>query len=122
MAKKMTKKEMFNEIIAMATNEKMTVTKEEICEFVEHEIELLSHKSSATRKPTKTQIENETIKATMLDILTENDRPMTISDIMEDSRLAGFRNQKISALMTQLKNIGKVVRTEDKKKAYFTIA
>lgn len=117
-----TKKEMFAQVIAMVNGEEVRATKEQLITFAEHEIELLNRKSGAARKPTKTQIENEIIKNNILDILADNDRPMTISDIMEDDRLKGLRNQKISALVTQLKKADKVVRTEDKKKAYFTLA
>ena len=36
--------------------------------------------------------------------------------------LAGLKNQRVSAIMTQLKNAEKVVRTMEKKKAYFSLA
>ena len=48
---------------------------------------------------------------------------MTISEIMENCEgIAGLKNQRVSAIVTQLKNAGKVIRTEEKKKAYFSIA
>lgn len=120
----MTKKEMFGEIIAMAKGKGVAVTAEEMVAFAEHEIELLSRKGTGSGKPTKTQIENETHKANILAILGEADRPLTISEMMEDERLAGLKNQRVSALVTILKNAEPplVVRTADKKKAYFTLA
>ena len=39
-----------------------------------------------------------------------------------NDELAEFSNHKISALLTQLVNENKVVRTVDKKRAYFTVA
>lgn len=113
----MTKKERFARIAAVNSADA------EIVAFCEHEIELLNKKASGSSKPTKTQIENEGYKQAMLDIMAEFDRPMTISEIMEVCEgIAGLKNQRVSALMTQLKKAGMVVRTEDKKKAYFSLA
>lgn len=122
MTNKMTKKDMFAQVIALANGEAIAVTPAEIVAFAEHEIELLTKKSSTGAKPTKTQLENEVHKASILAILGKHDEPMTISDIMEDELLTGLTNQRVSALMTQLKNAGQVVRTEFKKKAYFALA
>lgn len=112
----MTKKEMFAHI------KEINAQDSEVVAFCDHEIELLNKKSSGSHKPTKTQVENEGYKAAILGILAENDKPMTISEMMEDGRLEGLKNQRVSALVTQLKKAGTVVRTEDKKKAYFNLA
>jgi bifunctional DNA-binding transcriptional regulator/antitoxin component of YhaV-PrlF toxin-antitoxin module len=56
---------------------------------------------------------------------------MTASELMEDDRLKSYvdgdkivkmTNQKLSALLTSLKNDKKLNREEIKKKAYFSIA
>ena len=122
--KKMTKKEMFAEIIKMMNGEISSVTESAVIEFAEHEIELLNKKSSSSSgKPTKTQLENEGYKEVILEALATADKPMTISELMEYADgLAGLKNQRVSALMTQLKNANKVVRTMEKKKAYFSLA
>ena len=122
--KKITKKDMFNEIIKMMNGEQMSVSTQAVIDFANHEIELLNKKSSSSSgKPTKTQIENEGYKEVILEALATADKPMTISEIMEYADgLAGLKNQRVSALMTQLKNAGKVIRTEEKKKAYFSLA
>lgn len=122
--KKMTKKEMFAEIIKMMNGETSSVTEKEVIEFAEHEIELLNKKSSSgSGKPTKTQVENEGYKEVILEALATADKPMTISELMEYAEgLAGLKNQRVSAIMTQLKNANKVVRTMEKKKAYFSLA
>lgn len=113
----MTKKEMFAHIATINATDK------EIVEFCNHEIELLEKKSSGSAKPTKTQIENEGFKQAILDFLAEADRPMTISEIMENCEaVSGLKNQRVSALVTQLKKAELVVRTEDKKKAFFSVA
>ena len=122
--KKITKKDMFNEIIKMMNGEQMSVSTQAVIDFANHEIELLNKKSSSSSgKPTKTQIENEGYKEVILEALATADKPMTISELMEYADgLAGLKNQRVSALMTQLKNAGKVIRTEEKKKAYFSLA
>ena len=79
--------------------------------------------SGADRKPTKTQLENEGIKDTILSALSAIGKPATIADVQKSSAdLADFTNQKISALLTQLVKNGKVVRSEVKGKAHFTLA
>lgn len=80
---------------------------------------------SANRKPTKTQEVNVGIKETIKAVLAEAGKPVTITEMMGmNEELGALTNQKISALMTQLgeKGTGEVVKTVDKKKAYFTLA
>ena len=131
-AKKVTKKEIFAklfDIVADATV-KQTVEKvgglqvDEFKKFLTHEIELLDKKSTTkSTKPTKTQLENEKLKEVILTVLKDKGTPQTIAQIMAEAEaLSTLTNQRVSALLTQLKNAGKVVRTEEKKKAYFAIA
>ena len=79
----------------------------------------LHEKKNASRKPTKTQEENEDIKQNILDFMTKY-RVYTITDIQKGLGIA--TNQKTSALVRQLVVAKKVVRSEDKGKAYFTLA
>ena len=116
MAKKITKIEMFAQIKSHLTNQ------EEI-DFINHEIELLENKKSGVRKPTANQVANESFKNTIIEVLTENGKPMSIGEIQGNSEsLALLTNQRVSALLTQLVNSGIVVRTEEKRKAYFSMA
>ena len=118
----MTKREMFSAIMnldAVAENAEMV-------EFLKHEIELLDARKGTARKPTKTQKENMGIKEIIYQVVSESDKPMRIRDMMEDPRLADYAKEKITALVTQMrvdKNAdGVLVRTMDKKVAYFSIA
>ena len=114
--KKMTKIEMFTLIATRLTNQ------DEI-DFINHEIELLENKKSGVRKPTANQVANESFKNTIIEVLTENGKPMSIGEIQGNSEsLALLTNQRVSALLTQLVNSGIVVRTEEKRKAYFSMA
>ena len=112
----MTKREMFALIAETCASNTVIV------DFCNHEIELLNHKSNGIRKPSKNQIENITYKESILGILAEADRAMTISEIQTYPEVAMLKNQRISALVTQLKNEGKVNRVEVKRKAYFELA
>ena len=92
-------------------------------DFILHETSLLAKKNTSDKKPTKTQIENEGNKAIVLSAVTTAGRPVTISDIQGLSvELGEMSNQKVSALARQLVAEGKLVRIEDKRKAFFTLA
>jgi DNA-binding transcriptional regulator GbsR (MarR family) len=111
--KKMTKKDYFNELKGLVGN------RQDLVDFIDHEIELLSKKSSKVA-PTKTQVENEKIKEKIVATLVELDKYATISEIQEANvELAELSNQKVSALLKQLVETENVVRLVDKKKAYF---
>ena len=80
------------------------------------------------RKPTKTQIANEGFKETILANMEPN-RLYTITELVKEMPLAKeipfgeeLSGQRVSALMKQLKDAGKVIRTEEKRKAYFSLA
>ena len=78
-------------------------------------------KSSAERKPTANQTENVGFKNAILNTL-EVGKKYTVSDIQKTvPELADVSGQRVSAIVTQLKNDGLLIRTEDKRKAYFHI-
>lgn len=94
----------------------------ELVEKIENELVLLSKKNSAEKKPTAQQTANEGIKSAIVDGMAVN-RAYTITDIIKEiPQCAELTNQRVSALMRQLVESGAVVRTEDKRKAYFTLA
>ncbi len=70
---------------------------------------------------TKTQKENEVIKEVILNVLADHAERMTVSDMIEDERLNGYTNQKLSALLRQLVDKEMVEKTMEKRKAYFII-
>jgi len=112
----MTKKEMYAEIRnVVADNAEMVA-------FIDHEIELLDRKSGSPRKPTKTQVENDSFKADILTALAEVDAPVTIKQLCEMcDAIADLSNQRITHMLTDLRKDGKVVRTYVKKVAYFAL-
>ena len=113
--KKVTKRERFEQIKALVADHP------ELVDFCEHELELLAKKNSAEKKPTANQVANVGIKNEVVTVLTNANAPMTVTDIQK-SMTGDLSNQKISALLRQLVADGVVVRTEDKRKAFFAIA
>ena len=112
---KMTKRDYFTTILS-----KYPLTDAEKA-FVEHELELLEKKNSSEKKPTAQQVANEGIKAAIVAGMTPN-RLYTITEIQKEiPECAELSNQRVSALIRQM--IGnEIVRTEDKRKAYFSLA
>lgn len=82
----------------------------------------LEKRTSADRKPSARQVENEGIKETVLAVLATTDRPLTVSELLAYEGLDKLSNQRLSALLRQLKEDGKVVKTTEKKKSYFALA
>lgn len=120
--KKMTKRDYFNGLLGVIENHKDSIENyEDFKAFIEREIELLNKKRSNS-KPTKTQIENEKIKEKILEVLTDVNEVMTISELMTADGLENYSNQKLSVLCHQLVNEYKVVNTKVKKVSYFKIA
>ena len=113
--KKMTKRDYFNAILS-----KYPLTDAEKA-FVEHELELLEKKNSAEKKPTAQQVANDGIKTAILAGMTPN-RLYTITEIQKEiPECAELSNQRVSALIRQMVG-NEIVRTEDKRKAYFSLA
>ena len=102
------------EIINIATE----LGRQDLIDFCNHEIELLSKKKS---KETKTQAENTVLMATLLEELKAIGKAVTISEFMKVSETVaekGLSNQKISALFGKMKGIT-IDREVVKGKAYF---
>lgn len=94
----------------------------EVTEKLTKMLEQVQKKSSAERKPTATQTANEGFKAAILDGMAEN-RYYTITELMKEiPEIADLSNQRVSAIVRQLKDDGLVKRVEEKRKAYFVKA
>ena len=115
MANKITKKEMFMMIKAQVKDNA------EIVAFTDHEVEVLD-KNASNKKAAKTQEANVGIKSTILAVL-EGAKPMTVTEMQGASaELGELSNQKVSALVRQLVEAGKIVKTINKKVSRFSLA
>lgn len=121
MTKKMTKKEMFAMVIAVVNGSEVA-NKEEMLGFLNHEVELLEKKNSKSGL-TKTQKENEVLVGQLELALAEFEKPVTITEFMKGSshEVATLSNQKLTHLMGKLVQSGKVEKTVEKKKSYFSL-
>ncbi len=114
MEKKMTKREVVNAMLA----EEAIVANEVYVNFLNHELELLDKKSS-NRKPTKNQEANASLKENIVNVISEVNAPMSATDI---AKAVDITVQKASALLKQMVDSGVVVKTVDKRKAFFSVA
>lgn len=113
--KKLTKRDKYNMLLAIAdvANDEMLV------EFINHEIDLLSRKNSADKKPSATQVANAATQSAILEAMETGVR-YTVTEIMKSvPACADMTNQKVSSLMRALVNADFVERIEDKRKTYF---
>ena len=92
----------------------------EVAEKLEALKASVAKKNSAERKPTATQKANEGYKEVILAYM-EVGKKYTITELMKGVvELADLSNQRVSALVRQLKEDGLVLREEEKRKAYFS--
>ena len=118
---KMTKKDWFAMVIAVVENAEVE-KRAEMLEFLHHEIKLLEKKSSKSGE-TKKQKENKVLADQLFSALAEMPEPLTISDFQEKSthEVATLSNQKLSALLKMLIAEGRVVKTIEKKRSFFSV-
>ena len=88
----------------------------DLVDFLVHELELLE-KRNARKGPTKVQEANAELKVRIVEAIGGS----TVS-AGEVAEAFGVSSQKATALLTQLKDEGVIVRTEDKGKAFFSVA
>ena len=115
--KKTTKAQMFAQIKA-----NYPLTETEVA-FIDHELELLSKKNAAEKKPTAKQTANASIQdAILATMAAEPARLFTITELTKEvpNLPEDMTNQRMSALVRQLIP-AQVERIEDKRKAYFRI-
>lgn len=119
--KKMTKRDYFNQLLEIgAVKENANLVK-----FIEHELDLLAKKNaSGEGKQTATQKANEELKNAILEeMASQPNRLFSISEMIKNFDCCKELSlPKVTALVTQLTKAELVVRTEEKRKAYFQIA
>ena len=114
-SKKMTKREYFNALLSLDE----VKANNELVDFINHELELLSKKNASEKKLTPTQKENLAIQDAILNYM-EADVLYTITDLLKNvPECAGMSNQRVSAIVRIMREEKKVERIEEKRKAYF---
>ena len=94
----------------------------EVAEKIEKMKAQFEKKNSAEKKPTATQKANENLKEKIVEGM-EVGKLYSITDLIKSiPELNDLTNQKVSALVGQMVKAGTLVRTEEKRKAYFSLA
>ena len=98
--------------------------RDDLVEFVDGRVAQLDKKNSAERKPTAKQVENANFKADIVNYMEPDtlylsaDLAKSVPSIVE----AGISGNRVTAMLTQLVKDGTLVRTEDKRKNYYSLA
>jgi hypothetical protein len=117
--KKLTKKDKFYMLRELVEDNEM------LCEFIDHEIELLDKKAT---KPNKADKEKDTLTDKLYEVLVEINEPTTIGDLIAKGKVDFLEvnglvsSQRVSAYLKKLVDCGKVSKYTDKKKTYFVVA
>lgn len=120
--RKPTQRDNFNEIREILVNGGYP---DHLIEFIDSRLAQLDKKANAPKKLTPQQEKNEITKRGILANMEVGER-YTISDMLIgfDCFDAETSPQRVSALLSQLgaRGTGEIVRTEEKGKAYFSLA
>ena len=118
---KLTKRDYFN--ILRETYPQTAGNYDAVIGFIDHELELLSKKNAADKKPTATQVANDGFKTSIEAVMSaEPTRLFTITELIKTvPEIADLTNQRVSAIVRQMVTDGTLDRVEEKRKAYFRI-
>lgn len=116
--KKMTKKDYFK----MLKGIDKVAENAELVKFIDHEIELLDRKNSADRKLSGNALANVGLREEIIEILSKNPEHLFTATEVQKAMKDEYSNQRVSALLKQLKEDGKVEKIQDKRKSYFKLA
>lgn len=116
----MTKRDLFSNLISLIDTGACDADFGELKAGLQHEIDLLDKKASTPRKPTATQVENESLRAELLSFLVSVDTLKSIKEIQEEcSTFAELSNQRMSHLLSALVNEDKIEKVYIKKTPYY---
>ena len=105
----MTNREFLTAIANSSLSDDLTAYAAE--QIVKLDMRNAARKEKQSSKPSKTAIENEPIKASIMEFLSKQSEPMIAADIAEN---IGITTAKASSLLRQLADAGKVVKSEVK--------
>ena len=118
MEKKMTKKDRFNQLLALAE----VKANDELVEFLNHELELLTRKADRTNS--KQNKERDALAKALYDELVALDKLVTVSEFMALSPTVakyGYSNQKVTAMFKHMVSVDMLERTVEKGKALYSV-
>lgn len=117
--KKMTIRDYYNELLAVEGVAERT----DLVDFINGRIEMLDRKASGgEKKMTANQLANVTLKENIISEMKSGVQYAVGEMIKSLACCNELSSSKVTAMLTQLLKEGKVVRTEDKGKAYYSKA
>ncbi len=116
--KKMTKRDYFNALKAI---DKVSENAE-LIKFINHELELLDRKNASDRKLSGNALANVGLKKEIMEILANEPKRLFTATEIQKAMSGEYSNQRVSALLKQLKEDGEVIKFVDKKKSFFQFA
>ena len=119
-AKKLTKRDHFNALLAIPS----VASNPTLVEFIENELDLLARKNAKpSGKQSEKQEANDALKQAMLDYLANDGGQHTVTDFIKNvPECAGLSQQKITALVRQMVEDGKLEKVIEKRVSYFKLA
>ena len=115
--KKLTKRDHYNTLLSLSEVQSNPV----LVEFINHEVELLDRKNTSDKKPTATQVGNQSLKNEILASMEEN-RLYTVSEMIKVLPCCdGLSTPKVSALVNQMVEADILDKVIDKRRSYFRI-
>lgn len=116
---KLTKKQKFTMLMGIDAVKENDILRE----FVEHELELLEKKNaSKSTKVTAKQEQNSAIGEQVVDFMSPNTL-YTMSELLK--KVPGLPEDmslpRLTRIVTDMVNDGRIIRTVDKRKAYFSL-
>lgn len=116
--KKMTKRDYFNALKAI----KEVSANADLVKFIDHELELLNRKNASDRKLSGNALANVGLREEIVKILAHEPKRLFTATEIQKAMNGEYSNQRVSALLKQLKEEGKVVKIEEKRKSFFQFA
>lgn len=115
MANKKTQRDFYAEIREIVAQAGRT----DLVEFVDGRVAVLDNKKSKVSTKRTEEIDKNT--ALVFDALVNVGKAVTVTELVKSAtnEVADFSGQKVSAYLKKLVEVGKVVKTEDKRVSYF---
>lgn len=115
MANKKTQRDFYAEIREIVAQAGRT----DLVEFVDGRVAVLDNKKSKVSTKRTEEIDKNT--ALVFDALVSVGKAVTVTELVKSAtnEVADFSGQKVSAYLKKLVEVGKVVKTEDKRVSYF---
>lgn len=89
-----TKKDAYNFLINHVRENPVETYQTAVLTFLEHEVELLNKKAQRTTAKKEENPINKKIAELVVEVLADNNKEMTLSELIEDARLATYIDEK----------------------------